>query len=43
MIALVIGGVFALVGSAILALIFVRLDRLDRRERRDPPSRDRSP
>jgi hypothetical protein len=39
MIALVIGGVFALVGSAILALVFVRLDR---RERRDPPPRDRS-
>jgi hypothetical protein len=40
MIALVIGGVFALVGSAILALVFVRLAR---REGRGPPRRDQSP
>jgi hypothetical protein len=36
MIALVIGGAFAVVGSAILALIFVRLAR---RERGGPPGR----
>jgi hypothetical protein len=36
MIALVIGGVFALVGSAVLALIFVRLAR---RESDRPPRR----
>jgi hypothetical protein len=35
MIALVIGGVFALVGSAVLALIFLRLARREDR----PPRR----